>query len=272
MSTPCGAARVDTAGRPGFHGGMCGRYKLVALDEETADAMGVPFVAPGPRYNIAPTQAAPVVRVGASGDREWAEPRWGLVPPFAKDASAGARMINARSETLADRPAFREALLRRRCLVPADGFYEWRKDPGGGHRQPFLVRRADARPFVFAGLWERWMPPGGEPLLTFTILTTAPNALVARLHDRMPVILPRDAFGPWLDPGLREASRLLPMLAPAPDSGWEAVPVGPYVGNPSLDAPICARPLADDPAAPGGPRDPGSPRGQQDLFQRGRLA
>ena len=259
MSNPSRTGRVDTIGWPRFHGDMCGRYKLVALDEETADAMGVPFVAPNPRYNIAPTQAAPAVRADASGMREWADLRWGLVPPFAKDASVGARMINARSETVAERPAFRDALLRRRCLVPADGFYEWRKDPGG-HRQPFLVRRADARPFVFAGLWEHWLPPRGEPLQTFTILTTAPNALVARLHDRMPVILPRDAIDPWLDPGLREASRLLPMLVPAPDSGWEAVPVGPYVGNPSLDAPICAQPLAEEETGPGGPR------GQQDLF------
>jgi len=255
---------------------MCGRFKLVALDEETAAGFGVPFIPPNPRYNIAPTQSSPVVRVDASGRREWASMRWGLVPSWAVDMSVGARMINARSETVATRPAFREALRRRRCLVPADGFYEW-SVPEGGRRQPFLIRRVDRRPFVFAGLWERWSPPDVEPACgervesargelvepveTFTILTTSPNAVLSPLHDRMPVILPRVAIDTWLDPGLQDAAALRRLFVPAPDAEWEALPVGPFVNRPTLDAPVCAEPLAGD-----DPRDGGTPGGQLDLL------
>lgn len=229
---------------------MCGRFKFVSIDEEAAAAFGVPFVPPNPRYNIAPTQRAATVRVAPAGGREWADLRWGLVPFFSKDASGGARLINARSETVAERPAFRDAFRRRRCLVPADGFYEW-SAPEDGRRRPFLIRRVDRRTFAFAGLWERWSPDGEEALETFTILTTSPNAVVGRLHDRMPVVLPRDAFGPWLDPDLRDPAALRSFLAPAPDAEWEALPVGHFVNRPTLDAPVCAEPLAgDDPTDP----------------------
>ncbi len=263
---------------------MCGRFKLVALDEEAAAGLGVPFIPPNPRYNIAPTQSSLVVRVGAGGGREWAAMRWGLVPSWAVDMSVGARMINARSETVATRPAFRDALRRRRCLVPADGFYEWSAREGG-RRQPFLIRRVDRRPFAFAGLWERWSPPDVEPACgvlvesargepaesargelvesveTFTILTTSPNAVLSPLHDRMPVILPRAAIDAWLDPGLQDAAVLGRLFVPAPDAEWEAVAVGPFVNRPTLDAPVCAEPLAGDDARGGG-----TPGGQLDLL------
>jgi putative SOS response-associated peptidase YedK len=239
---------------------MCGRFKLVTLDEEAAAEFGVPFVPPNPRYNIAPTQSSPVVRVAATGGREWADLRWGLVPSWAKDLSIGSRMINARSETAAQRPAFRDALRRRRCLVPADGFYEW-SAVEGGRRQPYLIRRVDRRPFAFAGLWERWSPPDAvsargelaEFVESFTILTTIPNAMIARLHDRMPVILPRSAFDAWLDPDLRDAEALRRLFVPSPDALWEALPVGPFVNRATLDAPVCAEPLVEEDARGGGP-------------------
>jgi putative SOS response-associated peptidase YedK len=230
---------------------MCGRFKLVTLDEQAAVEFGVPFVPPNPRYNIAPTQSTLAVRVAGTGGREWAGLRWGLVPSWAKDLSIGARMINARCETAAQRPAFRDALRRRRCLVPADGFYEWAAGEAG-RRRPFLIRRVDRRPFAFAGLWERWSPPGVEPVETFTILTTAPNDILAPLHDRMPVILSPDAFDSWLDPDVRDPEGLRRLFVPAPAAGWEVLAVGPFVNRPTLDAPVCAEPLVEDDVRGGG--------------------
>jgi len=187
--------------------------------------------------------------------------RWGLVPAWAKDLSFGSKAINARSETAPDKPAFRDAFRRRRCLVPADGFYEWSASEGG-RRHPFLIRRVDRRPFAFAGLWERWAPPGADPVETFTILTTTPNAVVARLHDRMPVILPREAFAPWLDPDLRDVDALRPLLVPAPAADWEALAVGVFVNRPDVDAPVCAEPLEEEES----PKGPISPGGQLTLL------
>jgi len=172
---------------------MCGRFSLIV---DASVLAGVFEIDPPqnlrPRFNIAPTQTIPIVRAGSEQPREWAEVRWGLVPSWAKDPKIGARMINARGETVAEKPSFRSAVKNRRCLIPADGFYEWAKTDTG--KQPNYIHFADGRAFAFAGLWERWHTSEGEALATCTIITTTPNDLVAGLHDRMPVILAPGVF------------------------------------------------------------------------------
>lgn len=179
---------------------MCGRYELHAHPAAIALAFGLehpPQVRA--RYNIAPTQDVPIVRRNAAGHRELAQVRWGLVPRWAKDPSIGHRMINARGETADTKPAFRNAFRRHRCLLPASGFYEWTQAPDG-HKQPLWIGMHDGAPFGFAGLYERWLDPEGQPLDTCTILTTQANALLAKLHDRMPVIVAPEDYARWLDP------------------------------------------------------------------------
>ena len=225
-----------------YHGSMCGRYVLTITGKVLAGAFGVDQVPEvEPRYNIAPTQRAPVVR-GDEGRRRMDLVRWGLIPPWAKDPSIGQRLINARAETAAAKPSFRNAIRRRRCLVPADGFYEWQRTPAG--KQPWLIRMADGWPFAMAGLWEIWRPRDGEPLETFTILTTEPNEVVAPLHDRMPVILPPGSWDLWLDPSVTDPDRLAPLLAPHPPEGMTAHPVTRAVGSPAFDEPACIEPVA----------------------------
>jgi putative SOS response-associated peptidase YedK len=219
---------------------MCGRYMLTT----PVDALRQLFLfteRPNlpPRYNIAPTQEVPIVRRRREGDgRELVMARWGLVPFWADDPKIGNRLINARAETLARTRAFREAYSRRRCLVPADGFFEWQK--AGKTRQPLLVRRTDRAPFAFAGLWERWRQPGGAILRSCTIITCPPNALIARVHDRMPVILAPAGHERWLDPEIDARD----LLVPCPAAWLEAVPVSPRVNSPQNDDPECIAPLA----------------------------
>jgi putative SOS response-associated peptidase YedK len=224
---------------------MCGRYTLTSPGEVVAEVFELVDVPPIlPRYNLAPTQEAAVVRVVAPGAPRTLDPlRWGLIPYWAQDPAIGNHMINARADSVADKPAFRDSFRRRRCLVPADGFYEWKKvEPKV--RQPYLIRRQDRLPFAFAGLWSSWRgPDSARPLETFTILTTGPNDLLRPLHDRMPVILDRSDFAAWLDPANRDAARLQALLAPAPAAGWEAVPVSRAVNNPANDTPECIEPL-----------------------------
>ena len=180
---------------------MCGRFLLHAPVEVLQRAFGFaerPNLQP--RYNIAPTQTVAIVRrKDDGGGRELALVRWGLIPSWAKDASIGGRLINARAETVAEKPAFRGAFRRRRALVPADGFYEWRKREGDRPKQPLLIRRRDGQPFALAGLWEHWRGPEGE-VQTCTIVTTAANVVLAPIHDRMPVILDPASYDRWLDP------------------------------------------------------------------------
>lgn len=166
--------------------------------------------------------------------------RWGLIPRWAKDASIGNRLINARAETAAEKPSFREAFRRRRCLIPADGFYEWKKEADG--KQPWLIRRMEGKGFAFGGLWERWNGPEG-PVESFTILTTSPNATVGPLHDRMPVIVAPAAFDLWLDPEVDGPLLLENILRPAPDDLLEAHPVSRLVNSPANDEPACIAPL-----------------------------
>lgn len=222
---------------------MCGRFTLTAKPQAVADAFGLDE-APAelaPRWNIAPSQA--VAAIANAAPRRLAWFRWGLVPSWAKDPAIGHRMINARAETAADKPSFRAAFRRRRCLVVADGFFEWRRD--GRLKTPMHIRMRSHEPFAFAGLWEVWQPPGPPdtpPLRTCTILTTAPNDLVAPIHDRMPVILPRAAWDLWLDPDDPGRDALEPLLRPCPAAGMEAYPVSTLVNSPANDRPECIAP------------------------------
>jgi len=231
---------------------MCGRFTLTDPDADLAVQFNLPELpstalrtspAMQPRYNIAPTQPVAAVRLAAGGAaRELALLHWGLIPFWAKDPAIGARLINARSETAADKPAFRAAFRRRRCLVVADGFYEWQKQPGS--KQPFFIRLRDGRPFAFAGLWELWKGEDESVIESCTLLTTTPNDLIRPLHDRMPVILhPRD-YGLWLDLDVQDPARLTPLLRPYAAEEMAAYPVSRFVNRPENDDPRCTEPLA----------------------------
>jgi len=191
---------------------MCSRYFLDADGNVIAYTFRVPLNDRiRKRYNIAPTQDAPVIRLAADGQREAAMLRWGLVPSWAKDIGVGTKMINARAEGVAEKPAFREALRKRRCLVPATGFFEWQGPPG--RKQPFAITVPGAPLFAFAGLWESWRAETGEPVQTFTIVTTDANEAIAPIHDRMPVVLTPDDAETWLSGSLDEARALLKPFA-----------------------------------------------------------
>jgi putative SOS response-associated peptidase YedK len=193
----------------------------------------------GPRYNIAPTQT--VIVVSDDGTRNLTQMQWGLIPAWAKDPAIGNRMINARAETVATKPAFRAALRKRRCLIPADGFYGWQ--PIGRRKQPVYIAMKSREPFSFAGLWESWTAPDGEEIKSCTIITTEANELLKPIHDRMPVILAKDAEAIWLDPTIQEPERLLSLLKPYPSVEMEVYPVSPKVNSPANDGPGCIQPL-----------------------------
>lgn len=188
------------------------------------------------RYNVAPTQLAPVVRADAEGKRHGALLTWGLVPFWAGDAGIGQKMINARADGVGSKPAFRDAFAKRRCLVPVSGFYEWHKLGEGARKQPYVIERADQRVFMLAGLWERWTK-GATPLETFTIITTGANELLEPIHDRMPVILEPEAFDAWLDPGNSDADALTNLLKPAAAEGFRRRAVSTLVNSPKNDEP-----------------------------------
>ncbi len=221
---------------------MCGRFLLSDPEAVIQGLFGViPPAGLGPRYNIAPSQQVPVFRrTGPGRSPEITLLRWGLVPNWAKDPSIGNRLVNARAETAAEKPSFRSALRRRRCLIPAEGFYEWQRVDG--RKQPWLIRRRGGGGFAMAGLWEAWRGSAG-PLETFTILTTRPNEVVAPLHDRMPVIVSPESFPLWLDPELQDPEILSSLLVPAPAAELEAYPVSTLVNNPANDDPHCMQPL-----------------------------
>jgi putative SOS response-associated peptidase YedK len=223
---------------------MCGRYTLSTpvgtLAEEFDIAEPLPELQPN--YNVAPTQEVPAVLAGnGGGERRLEMLRWGLIPSWADDPGIGARMINARSETVAEKPSFRRAFKDRRCLIPADGFYEWQKTNDG--KQPYYLRMKSGRPFAFAGLWENWKGDGGE-IRSCTILTTNPNDLAREVHNRMPVILPPEVYEIWLDPDLGETDQLLSLLAPYPPGDMEAYPVSRRVNSPSNNEPSCVESVA----------------------------
>lgn len=224
---------------------MCGRYTQTVKLQDLMDRFGIkkPDFELAPRYNLAPSQDAPVVGVNPNtpGTSLLRLMHWGLVPYHAKDASRS--IINARAETLAQRPAFRGLLPRRRCLVLADGFYEWRKE--GRFRTPMRFTLRDGRPFAFAGLWDRWLRPDGTPLYSFTIVTTSPNSLLEPVHDRMPAILrPEDEAG-WLDPSVTAPAMLSELLKPYPAERMHGYCVSRAVNSAVNDSPECIAP--DDP-------------------------
>jgi len=220
---------------------MCGRFSQHHSDDEIIerfDVASVQFLS-APRYNIAPSQT--IAAIVQQSERELVGFKWGLVPSWAKDPAIGNRMINAKAETLAEKPSFKQALARRRCLIPADGFYEWKKDKGGS--QPFHIRRRDGGLFAFAGLWEEWRSPDGEPLRTCTIVTVEPNELLATLHHRMAAILKPEHESLWLDPAASHAPALLQLLRPYPDDDFECYPVSRSVNSPAHDEASYIEPL-----------------------------
>ncbi|WP_299028481.1 SOS response-associated peptidase [uncultured Thermanaerothrix sp.] len=219
---------------------MCGRFTLTIDAKQLALAFGLIEIPAGwqPRYNIAPTQLVLGVREAESPKGEWM--RWGLIPSWAKDPTIGNRLINARAETLTEKPAFRSALISRRCLILADGFYEWRRSGGKSLSQPFLFRLKNGTPFAFAGLWDAWRNGAGEPVLSCTLITCSANAMVGEVHKRMPVILDREQCWDWLR--ANPLSRLMDLLRPYPPEKMEMIPVGQIVNNPATDDPVCIQP------------------------------
>lgn len=244
---------------------MCGRFTIKTPLSDLKDAFDVEEVDPDlleqpERFNVAPTQAVPVVRAAAEqpARRRLSLLRWGLVPSWARDLKSGHRAINARAETVDTTPTFRGAFSRRRCLVLADGFYEWRRE--GRVRLGHWIRRRDGRPFAMAGLWERWRGPDGAldpPLETCTIITTDANEVVAPIHDRMPVILDPEDLARWLDPREVRGGTLEPLLRPCPARLLERVPVGPFVNDARHEGPRCVEPYSEPPAAAPRPEQPG---------------
>ena len=226
---------------------MCGRFTLLPSDEDLVRFFGLDEAAAlVPRYNIAPTQDVAVVRIPpdvAPGRRRLDLLRWGLIPSWAKDPSVGNRMINARSETAATKPSFRSAFRRRRCLLPASGFFEWRKEAAG--KQPYYILRKDEGLLAFAGLWERWISKDGEVVESCTILTTEANQTLRPLHDRMPVILDPEDFDLWLDPNTSGDPRLHALQRPYAEDALKLRRVSKVVGNARNDVPACIEPEED---------------------------
>lgn len=227
---------------------MCGRYSLTTSPEALRRLFNFTttpnFEA---RYNVAPTQAAPVVRASEDDGRTLTMLRWGLIPSWAKEASIGSKMINARAETAAEKPSFRAAFKARRCLVPSDGFYEWRTEDG--KKQPFRIGMKGGDPFAFAGLWESWTAPddagdlAGQIVETFTILTTDANAKLKPIHHRMPVILPPDRWDTWLGAPANDVNDLRSLLSAYPPEPMAFYRVNPVVNNARNDTPECIEPL-----------------------------
>ena len=231
---------------------MCGRYVLTDLEKFLQRQKWIrrpdPTLIPPPRYNVAPQQdIVAVIRDKQEAGHGVIKPfRWGLVPSWAKDETTGFRMINARRETLGERGSFARALERRRCLIPADAFYEWKKPAGrGARKQPHAIRRKNDEPFAFAGLWDVWhdrSDPSRDPLFTCTIITCPPNALVADLHDRMPVILPESRYHDWLEVDRVKGADAAKLLEPYPADDMYAYPVDRRVGNADNEGPELIKP------------------------------
>ena len=250
---------------------MCGRYRLsthpqalyeqFALDRVAQDGRAIP-----PRYNIAPTQPVVAVRLRPDGRRELVHLHWGLIPGWAKDPAIGNRMINARAETVGEKPSFRNALRWRRCLIPADGFYEWRKRDRGS-KQPYDVTRADGAPFAFAGLWEHWQGPNGEEIESCAILTTEANELMRPIHNRMPVIIAPENYDAWLALDEQKPETLAPLLASRNWPEMRATPIASYVNNVRNEGPLCIAPPppGEAPAEPA--RSKPKPRAQTTLLR-----
>ena len=226
---------------------MCGRYRLSRRKQIISEHFDAVSDAEDwiPRYNIGPTQPVPVIRQHPTEPtRHLSQMRWGLIPSWSKDGSGAARMINARSETAATLPAFRDPMKYRRCLVPADGFYEWKRS--GTTKQPFCFEVRDGELFAFAGLWEGWKDPGGKWIKTCTILTTTPNVVTSAVHDRMPVILDPGDYDLWLDPGMKDSSAISQLLKPLDARLMGSYPVSSRVNQVQNDDAECCRRVEPD--------------------------
>ena len=221
---------------------MCGRFTLTAASDRLAERFAVTMDEAlwQPSYNIAPTQSVLAIRHDGTPRADLL--RWGLIPSWAKDAGMGARLINARSETVAEKASFRTALQRRRCLVLADGFFEWRQE--GKRKTPMYIRLRTHAPFAFAGLWDTWRQASGTLLHTCTILTTTANTAMQAIHQRMPVILPASAEALWLDPQVRDPETLLPLCVPYASEAMEAYAVATLVNSARHNTPACIAPVA----------------------------
>jgi putative SOS response-associated peptidase YedK len=223
---------------------VCGRYRLSRRKQLLEEYFDTVSVEPewAPRYNIAPTQPVPVIRQNPKEPRrELSLMRWGLIPSWAKDPSGAAQMINARAETAATKPAFRDPLSSRRCLIPADGFYEWQRI--GKMKQPYCLEVNNGELFAFAGLWDRWKDPCGQWIKSCSILTTTANAVTAAVHDRMPVILDRGDYDLWLDPGMTNVAAVSEMLKPYDARRMNCYPVSARVNHVANDDPDCSTPV-----------------------------
>ena len=222
---------------------MCGRFTLTINPDELQKQFGLSQPPPtelSPRFNIAPSQTVAVVANEANRVLDLFH--WGLIPSWAKDPKIGNKLINARAETLPEKPSFRTALKRRRCLVLADGFYEWKKD--GAAKTPMYIQLQDGHLFAFAGLWEVWQPPDGSLVKSCTIITTEPNTLLASIHNRMPAILPPEAYDAWLTPGELPTAEAMALLKPYDPALMKATPVSSRVNSPAVDVPELVVPLA----------------------------
>ena len=223
---------------------MCGGYRLSRRKQLVEKCFDSLSDEPdwSPRFNVAPTQPVPVIRQHPKEPvRELSLMRWGLIPTWAKDPSGAARMINARSETAGSKPAFRDSLKSRRCLIPADGFYEWAR--AGKSKQPYCFEVNDGELFAFAGLWDRWKDPSGNWITTCSILTTTPNAVTSLVHDRMPVILDPDSYELWLDPGMSDVSAATDLLKPYDARLMRCYPISTRINHVANDDAECSRPV-----------------------------
>lgn len=222
---------------------MCGRFTLTATPEQLQQAipgLNLPPAGMSPRYNIAPNQ--PVAVVPNDGQMKLDYYVWGLIPSWAKDPAIGNRMINARGETLVEKPSYRTAFRRRRCLILADGFFEWKQVPESKTKIPMYIRLKSGEPFAFAGLWDNWNSPDGSRILSCSIITITPNKLLESVHNRMPVILPVATYARWLEPGEQDPTILQPLIQPFPADEMSAYPVSTLVNRPENDVAAVIQP------------------------------
>jgi putative SOS response-associated peptidase YedK len=224
---------------------MCGRFTMTIDPTHLQEAFPWATIPSelNPRFNIAPSQ--PIAVIPNSGENILSMYTWGLIPSWSKDPTIGNRMINARAETLAEKPSFRNAYRRRRCLILADGFYEWKQESNRNSKTPMYIHMKNRNPFAFAGLWEIWNSPDGSEIRSCTIITTQPNSLLEPIHNRMPVILPPDAYSRWLDPGEKQPAQLNDLLIPFHSSEMEAYPVSKMVNNTQNDSADLIHPIGD---------------------------
>ncbi len=223
---------------------MCGRFSLISSEELIKRIFRLNRAPVQLRFNIAPSQKVPVIRITHNTlEREMVDMRWGLIPSWAKDIAIGNQLINARSETLFEKPAFRSAVKKRRCLIPTDGFFEWKKE--GKKKQPYYIYLKDRQPFGIAGLWESWEGKDEETILSFTIITTEANELIRPLHERMPVIVPNEKQDSWLDTQQQSPDLIRSSLVPFPAQEMALHQVGDWVNNPRNDIPACIEPISE---------------------------